>query len=300
MSVRLPLLSAFRKNLRPWALAIMVHGGLGLFTTLMVLAAEPVPPGEPAQGSNAQASATLPAGEGDQPGNGQSQIELSNPKDMAEALRIIKRAQDALSRVDHYTCKFIKREVLAGKMQPEHTIEMSVRHEPFSVAMKWQKPRNLGGQEGIWVDGKHGGRMRVKGAGLLGAVGFLSLELNDKRVASTSRHAITEAGIANIVKRVAKDWVDFEPHELDQVVMEDVVFDDRPCRRVSITHPREEMKQFEFAKAVIIFDKEHHLPIAIDCYGWPDQAGEDPHLLESYQYFGLKLNPGLDQGIFER
>lgn len=297
MSVRLPLLSAFRKNLRPWTLAIMVHGGLGLFTTLMVLAAEPVPPSELAQGNNA---AALPAGEGDQPGSGQGATEQSSGKDMAEAMAIIKRAQSALTRVDHYTCQFIKREVLAGKMQPEHTIEMSVRHEPFSVAMKWQKPRNLGGQEGIWVDGKHSGRMRVKGAGLLGAVGFLSLELNDKRVASTSRHAITEAGIANIVKRLAKDWEDFEPHELDQVVLEDVLFDDRPCRKISITHPREEMKQFEFSKAVIVFDKEHHLPIAIDCFGWPTQAGEDPHLLESYQYLGLKLNPGLDQGIFER
>lgn len=299
MSDTQAVVAALRRNFAPWALALLVHGGLGLFTTLMLLAAEPAPPAT-APGTDGLAVPTQPAGTEAPTAEHPAAADPSHGKDMSECMEIIKKAEAALSRVDHYTCQFVKREVLGGKLQPEQTIDMVVRHEPFSVALKWQKPRNMAGQEGMWIEGKHNGRMRVKGAGLLGSVGFLSLDLKDKRVASTSRHAITEAGIANLVRRLSKDWAGFEHHELDRVLLEDVTFDNRACRRVHITHPREEMKQFEFAKAVITFDKEHHLPVAIECFGWPDKAGEDPKLQESYQYPGLKLNPGVDTAIFER
>ena len=292
------LLCMIRKNFAPWALAVLVHGGLGLFTTMMLLAAESAPPAQN-PGSNPNAPAQ-PAGTYTPTADNPAAADPSHGKDMTECMEIIRRAEAALTRLDHYTCQFLKREFLDGKLQPEHTIDMVVRHEPFSVALKWNKPRNMAGQEGMWIEGKHTGRMRVKGAGLLGAVGFLSLDLKDKRVASTSRHAITEAGIANIVRRLSKDWAGFEQHELDRVMLEDVTFDNRACRRIHITHPREQMPHFEFAKAVITFDKEHHLPIAIECYGWPQKEGEDPMLLESYQYPGLKLNPGVNAAIFER
>ena len=156
------LLAAFRRNFAPWALAVLVHGGLGLFTTLMLLAAEPVPPAAtPADGQPPAQPAGTEAPTPEKP----AAADPSHGKDMSECMEIIKRAEQALTKVDHYTCQFLKREYLGGKLQPEQTIDMVVRHEPFSVCLKWQKPRSMAGQEGMWIEGKHNGRMRVKGAG---------------------------------------------------------------------------------------------------------------------------------------
>ena len=47
--------------------------------------------------------------------------------------------------------------------------------------LRWLEPKALAGQEAVYVTGKNVGQMRVKSAGLLGAVGFISLEPNDAR-----------------------------------------------------------------------------------------------------------------------
>lgn len=289
------------KTLEKVTSGILVHGGLGLFATLALMGAEPAPKQQPQEAPPAPQEVSpensMIAGEDAAPTGSATQ---SSVKDMTEPLAIISLAKSARGKLDHYTCQMIKRELLAGKLQPEQTVDMVVRHEPFSVTLKWVKPRSQMGQEAVWVTGKHQGRMRVKLGGLLGAVGFLSLELHDKRVASTSRHAITEAGIANLIDRLHKDWTGFTPESVLTVGCDDTVFDNRACRRVRIEHPESAREIYEFAIAVTTFDKETHLPVGVECYGWPGSAGEVPHLVESYYYSQMKLNPGLDPAHFER
>ena len=77
---------------------------------------------------------------------------------------------------------------------------MSVRNEPFSVDLRWVKPESFTGQEACYVTGRNNGKMRVKSAGLLGAVGFVSIDPTDLRAQKTSRHDITEAGIGNLLE----------------------------------------------------------------------------------------------------
>src|SRR5262245_25755603 len=90
-----------------------------------------------------------------------------------EPLELIARAKAAYAKVTDYSCNLIKRERLEGELSPNHLIALKVRKEPFSVSMVWQEPKELEGQEVVYVEGKNEGKMRVKPGGLLGSLGFL-------------------------------------------------------------------------------------------------------------------------------
>ena len=109
---------------------------------------------------------------------------------MDEPLRLLAEARSSFEKVTDYTCTLVKRERINGDMTPDHVIAMSVRNDPFSVDLRWLAPRGNVGQEACYVAGRNDGKMRVKSAGLLGAVGFVSIDPNDPRRQKTSRHAI--------------------------------------------------------------------------------------------------------------
>src|SRR5262249_39359647 len=124
------------------------------------------------------------------------------------ALRLIAEARKAYDDVDDYTCVIVKRETIDGQLMPENVIAIKFRKEPFSVHMRWKQPKPLAGQEACYVEGRNNGMMRAKGAGLLGAVGFVNIDPKDPRTKKFSKHSITEAGIGNLIERYAQRWGD--------------------------------------------------------------------------------------------
>ncbi len=100
---------------------------------------------------------------------------------MDEPLRLIAEARSSFEKVTDYTCTLVKKERINGDLTPDHIIAMSVRNDPFSVDLRWLEPRGNVGQEACYVAGRNDGKMRVKSAGLLGAVGFLSIDPTDPR-----------------------------------------------------------------------------------------------------------------------
>ncbi|RKY26435.1 MAG: hypothetical protein DRP83_04295, partial [Planctomycetota bacterium] len=55
--------------------------------------------------------------------------------------------------IPSYTCTFVKRERIRGKLGKEQHIDVKFREKPFSVAMKWTKNPPLGDAL-VFVDGK--------------------------------------------------------------------------------------------------------------------------------------------------
>jgi hypothetical protein len=126
---------------------------------------------------------------------------------MDEPLALIAQARKAYAEVHDYSCTLIKRERLDGQAKmSESVIQMAVRARPFAVHLRWQEPRELAGQEACYVEGRYNGRMRVRAAGALGALGFVTLDPKDPRARRNSRHAITEAGLGNLIERYAGHW----------------------------------------------------------------------------------------------
>ena len=223
------------------------------------------------------------------------------PSSMDEPLRLLAEARKAYAAVDDYTCTLIKRERLDGQSVPtESVIAMAVRARPFSVNLRWQEPRDLVGQEACYVEGKNNGKMRVRPAGALGALGFITLDPNDARARRNSRHAITEAGLGNLLERYAVHWEEERKLNRTTVHVADYEYNKRRCVRVETVHPAKNDGQFSFYRNVVYFDKETHLPVRVECYDWPRYEGDKGEAVEVYSYVNLRLNVGLGDAQFNK
>jgi hypothetical protein len=221
----------------------------------------------------------------------------ANPMDVP--LQLIAEAQQSYQGIADYACLFIKRERIRGQLQPENYIQMRVRTAPFSVYLYWQRPRALAGQEACYVAGRNNGMLRAHSTGFLGVAGFVSLDPNDPRCLENSRHAITEAGIGNLIDRFGKGWEGERRLNRTQVGLAEYKYDERRCVRVETIHPDNGGGQFHFYRSLVYFDKQTHLPIRVENYDWPRRGG-DPNgdLVESYSYTGLRLNVRLPDSVF--
>jgi hypothetical protein len=260
------------------------YGWAAVLGAVLVSGAAPNPPAPPASPAAPQpvGPAKAPAG---------------SPMD--EPIRLITEARKAFQGVKDYTCIFVKREQLGGTLQPENQIAMKVRSQPFSVHLKWLSPKAQVGQEACYVAGKNNGMMRAKSPGVLGALGWVSLDPKDPRVQQNSRHSITEAGIGNLIERFAGRWEVERKLGLTQVRVSDYEFNKRPCTRVETIHPDNRGKHFLTYRSILYFDKETKLPIRIEAYDWPKQGGSpDGELLEVYSYINLRFNTGLGDEAF--
>lgn len=219
---------------------------------------------------------------------------------MDAPLRLVTDAQQTYQQqVQDYTCVFIKVEQVNGQVQPENVMTMKVRSQPFSVYLRWHNPKPMAGQEVCYVTGRNNGMMRVHATGFRGAVGFVSLDPRDPRALENNRHAITEAGIANLLVRLRNDWELERRVNKTQVRMADYDFAQRKCTRVETIHADNSGREFYAYRSVVYFDKETRLPIRFEAYDWPRSGGAaDGELLECYSYVDLRFNVGLSESDF--
>jgi hypothetical protein len=217
---------------------------------------------------------------------------------MDEPIRLIHEARQAHQNVGDYTCLLVKRERVNGVLTPENVMEMKVRTQPFSVYLRWLQPRAEAGQEVCYVAGKNGGMMRVHPKGMLGVVGFVSLDPNDPRARQTSRRSITEAGIGGMIERFAKGWEAERPLNQTQVRVADYEYNRRRCTRAEMIHPTNPEGKFLYYRTVMYFDKETHLPIRLECYDWPRHQGDPGEMVELYCFANMRLNVGLGDDVF--
>lgn len=217
-----------------------------------------------------------------------------------EPLRLVGLAQQAYQGVRDYTCLLVKKERMGGEDPEDNVVLMSVRTEPFSVALKWDQPRKLKGQEVCYVAGRNNGQMRVRSTGALGVFGFVSIDPSDPRARQTSRHSITEAGIGNLINRFATSWQSERKLNRAQVNMAEYDYAGRRCIRVETTYPQSASSELQNQRTVVYFDKENHLPIRVECYDWPRYNGDPGSLLEVFSFANLRLNVGLSDAVFNK
>jgi hypothetical protein len=220
---------------------------------------------------------------------------------MDEPVRLIHEAQQAYQNVRDYSCLLIKRERINGMLPNADTVmEMKVRTQPFSVYLRFIQPRTESGQEVCYVAGRNDGKMRVRPKGVLGSfAGFVSLDPNDPRARQTSKRSITEAGIGNMIERFARAWENEHRQNLTrQVRVAEYEYNRRRCTRVETIHPDNGNGHFLYYRDVVYFDKETHLPIRLEFYDWPRQAGDTGQLVEVYSFANMRLNVGLGDDVF--
>jgi hypothetical protein len=219
---------------------------------------------------------------------------------MEAPLALIAKARAAYAGVNDYTCTLIKRERIRGKLTPNHVVVLKVRKSPFSVNMLWKEPRSLDGQEVCWVDGKNNGNMRVKPSGLLGAIGFVSLERDDERAKRTSNHLVSDTGIGWLIEEFGTGWEQERKLGQTQVKVGTYDYAKRRCTRVETIHENSAGGKLRHYRNVVYFDQKTNLPIRVENYDWPRVRGDLGELAEMFSYVNVRVNVGVPDSAFSK
>lgn len=209
-----------------------------------------------------------------------------------------------MAAVPDYTAQMYKQERVAGVLSEGQQIELKVRHEPFSVYMKW-----LSGDRGrqlIYVAGLNDGHLLVQPGGIKGRLtGVLALEPTGSMAMSESRHPVTKIGLLELAKTVAGyQRVDLEKQTGFRCqLLDGQEFEGRPCYLFACEYDSEKANA-DYRKSVMFIDKELSIPVCVKNYCWgrdvnPESIDEET-LVEFYAYSDIQLGRELTAGDFDQ
>jgi hypothetical protein len=253
---------------------------------------------EPRVASNVSA---VPSGKASTP------VDATAPHPLDRAIAIANNSLTKMrTEVKDYTGLFVRRECINGVRGEPGYMQLKIRcpretqqgHVPFSIYMKFLKPRQSAGRECIWVDGANESKIIAHEArGLIGMRRFY-LEPTGMLAMRESRYPIYEAGIENLItKLIEKAERDRAVGPCEVNIRENCEVNGRKCLVIEVRH-EEQAAPFDFHKAQVFIDDETELPIAYAAYGWPTAPGAQPPLIEEYHYLNLKVNVGLTASDF--
>jgi hypothetical protein len=211
-----------------------------------------------------------------------------------------------IGAVPDYTATFVKQERVDGALQDLQTIQLKLRHKPFSVSMKWLE----GGDEGrqvLFVQGENDDQLQVRLGGIKSRLPVMHLEPTSARAMQESRHPITEMGLLELASQVHK--YRSRDCSLKRGVRWEMLPDqkhfDRDCDCWIVEYDGPEVEPI-YRKMITYVDKELALPISVRNYGWPDEGVEtsdaaaldEATLIEYYGYSEIRFATQLSDADF--
>jgi len=221
---------------------------------------------------------------------------------------LLEKAQHKLKSIPGYTATFTKQERLGGCLCDSQVMNIKVRHEPFSVYMKWLVGDK--GRELLYVDGKNEGKMLVRVGGIRGRLlPALKLDPNGSMAMKESRYPITKAGLMELVNELlVYRRRDLENHE--QIVctyIDDQLINKTPCHGFLLEYKNKAYSEL-YRKSLVMIDKKSGLPIFVKNFTWPHddvefataQEEDEATVIEQYVYSDIKMNPQLADADFDK
>ncbi len=198
-----------------------------------------------------------------------------------------------LETVESYTATFRKQERINGTLGPEQTLAMKVRHNPFAIYFKFLAPQE--GKEVVYAEGHHENKVIAHTSGVARLlVPRLAVPPTHPLALADSRHAVTEAGLANLTKKLI-DFrrMDLEDAEAMTILDRTTDLNGRSWLRSIHIHPHDHSDR-PFARVEVLYDPETRIPLQISNYERPapDHSG-DLLLAERYIYENLDLDADL-------
>ena len=219
---------------------------------------------------------------------------------------LLEKAAAVLERLPGYTATFSKQELVADELSDQQVMQLKVRHEPFSVYMKWTVGHK--GRELLYVDGENKGRMLVKLGGWKSRLPALKLDPTGSMAMKESRYPITKAGLLKLIhESLAIRQADLKKSEGVRCQMiEEQVFAGRPCFAFVVEYASSSVSK-NYRKAEMLIDRELGVPVLVRNYTWPaSSATTDPKtldestLVEFYTYRDIKFQKEIARGEFDQ
>lgn len=210
------------------------------------------------------------------------------------------------AKIHDYTAILMKREAVDGVVGEPNFMRIKIRNErttaegtvPFSVYMKFLKPKSVAGREVIWVKGQNDNKILAHETGLIGIKTF-HLDPDGWMAMKGNRHPIYEAGLENLVlKLIEKAERDRAAGDCTVTYTEDAKINGRACSLIEVVHDVRR-EPYEFHKAQVFIDNELQIPVRYSAFDWPTAPGAEPQLIEEYTYVKVEINVGLKNIDFE-
>lgn len=221
---------------------------------------------------------------------------------------LLEQGRRRLAECADYTCTFFKQERISGELTDGQSIELKLRHRPFSVYMKWESGDK--GREALFVEGIDDNRMTVHPGGWKARfVPALKIDPEGSLAMSEARHPVTMLGLIKLCDEITlrrKSELANRVSVRCRLLENEVVNDRRSYCFVSTYLDRKSSE--DYRKSLQYVDKEWLLPICVKNYGWPearqkfadDAALDEATLVEHYAYSELQFNRQLAAKDFDR
>jgi hypothetical protein len=212
--------------------------------------------------------------------------------DLEDALDLARASLKTLKKIDGYTCVFTKQERSGNELLPEERLALKVRHQPFSVYLRFLGPTAVAGQEAIYVEGQNDGNIIAHAVGIKSMFGRVSLDPHGYLATGGGPHSITDTGMVKLVEKLLALGAQKDLFQNCQVTIREIEFADRPAKQVEIRNPAP-VGDFRLAVARIVLDTQWNVPVHFVAYHWPDAPNDELLLMEEYSYLDIDLDPGL-------
>lgn len=236
--------------------------------------------------------------------SGIGQPSMADVLDMAKAARL-----HMAENLDDYTARFVKQEVdTRGVLGEESEIQMKVQtrlrgdteQAPMRVYLNFQAPESVKGREVIWAEDLYDGKMAVHEVGLLLGLKTLWLDPNGIIAMQGQRFPISEIGMVRLVEKlIERGKQDRDNPDISVTMTNDHQLGDVTTQLIQVRRSKPSGLEDDFSLAEIAIDQERQLVLSYRSFGWPDETGDEPPLLESYTYYDVKTNVGLSESDFD-
>ena len=208
------------------------------------------------------------------------------------ALRTALVAVDAVRLLTDYEADFTKVE-LVGRKTLTTRMRIKVRHEPFSVYVKYLEPH--AGREAIYVTGSQGNKVVVHDTGLAALVGTLTLDPTSSTAMDENRYPITKVGIKNMIETVMDVWLAQAKQNASGITVNNYPnskIGEQACQAIE-TILAQPIGTDSFQMTRLYIDAATKLPVRVQQYAFPSRKGQKPTLVEDYLYQNVRTNLAL-------
>lgn len=229
----------------------------------------------------------------------QPSVSSESPEETKEAMtrlmQTLGESDKAISQVNEYTATFMKQEAIKKKLHDPESILLKIRHQPFSVYMKWKES----GQEVLFVEGRNDGKLLAKPTGLASLVGTVKIDPTSDDAMKNSRYPITEAGIERLTERIKTYYSKLEnPSEILTCRYSEQKVDDKPLDVFEIVFKDKDESQ-DYQSSRLVFDQKSKILVSVENFGWPRKQGKEAPVVERYQFHEINFTPGLTDTDFD-
>jgi len=233
--------------------------------------------------------------------------ELTGRNALLMQMLLLKEGHRFISSVPDYSATFYKQERIDGVLKEPSFMQTKIRHEPFSVYMKWLEGDDPG-RELLYVEGENNDEMMVKLGGVKGRMmPTVSLDPEGDMAMKEARYPVTTIGLKNVIEKI----LSFRKEEINNL-------NDMSCRMIDEQKWNKQdcfcfLMEFKnrqksrFRKSIIYIDKEHYLPVCVKNYscapdGQESLTGEEldeATLSEFYSFSNIVTEERLASVEFE-